>query len=363
MQFTSTKDELVKYTAIVGRLATTRATLPILQNIYLSVGKGCLTMKATDLEQTLEVKIKGQSNSDGELTVPSRVLVDYLQNITDDEVTLMAEDTTLKLESKHHHTKIKGQAAEDYPTMPKINLQAEVTLESSVLQEAITKTIFAAASDETRPILTGLLFRFKGSELTVVGTDGYRLAYAKTALPQPLTGDYILPKRSLQELLRLLALDERVTLSFAATQARVQVGAMTFITRVLDGTFPAYEAIIPQKRPVSLRLNAALLLQNLKLASLFSRDTAYSTKLEVSSNKLRVISISATLGENSNEMTIKNGPSEILTVSANAQYLIDALTVLSGDIDLIFIDSKSPIVITLPTDDRYLYLVMPLRSE
>lgn len=363
MKITAPKDELVKYLSLVGRLSTTRATLPILQNIYLAVGKGVLTIKATDLEQTLEVNIDGEALEDGQITVPARMLVDYLQNVTDNKISLIAEDTTLKLESTHHQAKIKGQAAEDYPTLPKINVQAEVTLESSVLSEAITKTIFAAASDETRPILTGLLFRFKGTELTIVGTDGYRLAYVKSTLATPLTGDYILPKRSLQELLRLLSLADQVTLAFAASQARVRIGPLSFVTRVLDGSFPAYEAIVPKTKKISLRLNAATLLQNLKLASLFSRDSAYSTKLEIDGNKLRIISVSATLGENQNEMTLEKPVTEAFSIAANAQYLIDALTVMTDDIDLIFIDQKSPIVISLPNNDQYLYLVMPLRSE
>ncbi len=363
MKFTCSKEELQGQVTTVARLATTRATLPILQNIYMATKKNALIIKATDLEQTLEGSVKGEEEENGEITVPARVLVEYLQNNTDNQITLISDDTNLMIESANHKAKIKGLAAVDYPTLPKISFQAETVISSSELSGAISRTLFATANDETRPILTGLLFRFKGDTLTLVGTDGYRLAYVTIPIKNSLTGDYILPKRSLQELVRLLGNDDEAVLSFASAQAKISVGRTTFITRVLEGAFPAYEAIIPKTSPVSLSISSAVLLQSLKLASLFSRDSAYSTKIDVEEKKLKVTAISPSLGENSNEITVSNGPTEGLTISVNAQYLIDALGALSGDIDLKFIDSKSPVVITLPKDLSYLYLLMPLRSQ
>lgn len=363
MKITCEKDELVKAVTTVSRLATTRATLPILQNIFLSVKKNHLILKATDLEQTLEVELVGQGESDGQLTVPARVLVEYLQNNTDKSITLTADDVTLLINSANHSAKVKGMAAEDYPDLPKISFQADTVVTSAVLLELINKTLFAAASDETRPILTGLLFRFSASEMTVVGTDGYRLACATQAVTSTITGDYILPKRSLQELVRLLGNDNETTLAFSSTQARITIGSVTFITRVMDGNFPPYEAIIPKKAPLNLSLNAATLLQSLKLASLFSRDSAFSTKIEVSENKIIITAVSPMLGESTNEIAVTGGPSTNLIISVNAQYLIDALTAIGSEINLALIDAKSPVVVTTPKDKNYLYLLMPLRSE
>jgi len=363
MKFTCSKNDLLKQVAAVSRLATTRATLPILQNIYLATQKNTLIVKATDLEQTLEGKVVGEVLDGGGLTVPARVLVEYLQNNTDEQLTLETEDTTLKISSPNHQARMKGMPAEDYPTLPKISFESEITLSSSNLTQAINQTLFAAANDETRPILTGLLFRFKGNTLTLVGTDGYRLAYASLEINSTVKGDYILPKRSLQELLRLLGVDDEVTLSFSHSQAQIMVGSLVFITRVLEGAFPPYESIIPKAEKIKLRLRAATLLQSLKLASLFSRDSAYSTKLDITVKSLKVTAISPSLGDNSNEMTVENGPSEPFTISLNAQYLIDALAVVTGDIWLIFNDVKSSVLLKIPEDDSYLYLVMPLRSE
>src|SRR5579864_6290077 len=246
MKFTTPKDNLARAVNTVSRLATTRATLPILQNIYLETTKSHLLLKATDLEQTLEVIVPGEVGETGSLTVPARVLQEYLQNTTDKDITLIKNDLTLELRSANHQARIKGISAEDYPSLPKTTNQNELTLPSKTLDQAIGRTLFAAASDETRPILTGLLFRFINRELTIVGTDGYRLAYTKTKLPSSLTGDFILPKRSLQELQRLLPLAEEAELTFGANQAKITIDQTTLTTRVLDGSFPAYEAIIPK---------------------------------------------------------------------------------------------------------------------
>lgn len=363
MKFTCEKEELQRLVGVVGRLATTRATLPILQNIFLSVKKNKLLIKATDLEQTLEAEVVGEGSENGIVTVPARVFLEYLQNNTDQKITLTTNDLTLIIESTNHQAKIKGMAAEDYPDLPAITFQAETNCRSSTLLEAINKTLFAAANDETRPILTGLLCRFNDDRVTIVGTDGYRLAYSIITVGGSLSGDYIIPKRSLQELSRLLGLDEEVTLAFSASQARFTLGSVTFITRVLDGAFPNYEGIIPKQSKISVPLNSQVFLQSLKLASLFSRDSAFSTKLEFNQEKLKITAVSPTLGESSNEISITNGSAEPVTISLNAQYLIDALSALSGDITLSITDAKSPVVVRLPKEADYLYLLMPLRSE
>lgn len=362
MKFTTKKADLLKAVSVVGRLATTRASLPILQNIYLETDGNLLKLRSTDLEQTLEMDIEGRVEENGAITIPARLLTDYLQNNTDEQVTLATDDLTTHITSTNHQARIKGMDAGEYPSLPKTKTETAITLNPSILTGAITKTLFAAASDDTRPILTGLLFRFESKLLTIVGTDGYRLATTKIELATPFTGDYIIPRRSLQEISRLVE-EEEVEVVLTPSQARFTSGPVRLITRVLDGTFPAFEAIIPKTKKFEVKLNSNSLLQSLKLASLFSRDSAYSTKLELDGTKLRLSAVSPTLGENTNEITLEKAVEEKFVISANAQYLIDALGVVTGDIVLAFVDDKSPIVLTVPTEKNYLYLVMPLRNS
>lgn len=361
MKCTCEKESLIRAVNAVSRLATTRSTLPILQNIYLEVTADGLMMRSTDLEQTLEARIAADVQEKGRVTVPARMLSEYLQNNSDHNLTLFTDDLTLHVNSANHQATFRGLAAEEYPTLPPVKSDSVVTLSSATLVAGITETLFAAAVDDTRPVLGGLLWRFQGEMLELVGTDGYRLAYTKFPAHSKLTKDYIIPRRSLQELIRILE-GESVEITFAGTQVRFKVGDIELTSRILDGKFPDYAAILPKKKELSVTVAATALLQSLKLASLFSRDSAYSTKLTFEGKKLKIQATSVQLGENTNEITLSATVDQPLTISANAQYLIEALAHLSGDINLELVDAKSPIVLR-PKDRDYLYLVMPLRLE
>ncbi len=363
MKCTCEKDQLLSGISIVSRLATTRATLPILQNIYLEVRKEGLLLRSTDLEQTLEVEVPAQVADTGKLTVPARMLGEYLTNNSDHSLVLESDDLTLKLNSTNHQASFRGLAAEEYPTLPAAKTQSSVTLKTEAFVAALTSVLFAAAVDDSRPVLSGLLWRFGKDELEIVGTDGYRLAYTKTVSPGGITGDYVIPRRAIQELIRI-ADGETLELAFAGTQLTITAGVTKLTSRILEGKFPDFAAILPKKKEISVTLAAAALVRSLKLASLFSRDSAYSTKLTLEGSKLSIEATAVQLGENRNEVPLERPFDQPLTISANAQYLIEALAHISGSAKLELIDHKSPIVLR-PADNgnETLYLVMPLRND
>lgn len=362
MKFTCKKDQLLRHTNNALRLVTNRSTLPILQNVYLSISGNTLVIKATDLEQTLESSLEGEGFENGTITVPARLLVEFLQNNTDTLITIENSDLQVKVSSSNHSATLRGISAEDYPTLPTIEYQNTVSLPSSELEGVISRTLFAAANDETRPILTGLLFHFGKNELTVVATDGYRLAKDSLKLDSSLEADYVIPKKALQELQRLLGLGETVNISLSTSQFKAEVGDVVFISRVLEGKFPAYENIIPKTSELEFSCSAAVLLQSLKLASLFSRDSAYSTLLEVKDSQLKITATSPTLGESTNTIQLDKSVGAEFSISVNAHYLIDLLGIVSGDVTLQLLDQKSPIVFKTAAEGSYLYLVMPLRG-
>lgn len=362
MKFTAQKEELSKAIGQVGRVISTRGTLPILRNIYLETTKEGLTLKATDLEQTIEVKIDGPATELGRITVPARLLIDYLQNAADKELTLSSTDSDLLITSKNAKANFKGLPAEEYPSIPPIKAEQKFRLPSTALGQALSRCLFAAATDESRPILSGLLFRFSPQELTIVSTDGYRLALEKLSVPTQFSGDYVVPRRALMEVERLLA-GEEIEVNFSASQVCFVCGSAQLISRTLDGAFPAFEAIIPKTKKFSLKLNAAQLLQGLKLVSLFSRDSAYSIKLQFSAKKLTMNATSSQFGDSTQEIELPENIDEPFTITLNAGYLIDVLTVLSGEIELICLDPHSPLVVKTPLVPNYTYLLMPLRGE
>jgi len=362
MKIKCLKNQLLPALVDAGHLASTRATLPILQNIFLEANKDILVIKATDLEQTYEKKLAVEIIETGKITVPARLIVDFLQNNPDQEVSLETNDLNLAIKSANHSAKLRCQAAEDYPELPKTDKLSRFSFPSNQLKEMISKTIFAASLDESRPVLGSLLWRFKEGSFEMVGTDGYRLAYYKSEFKEPLAADCIVPRRSLTELNRSIN-GEQVEVAFNTSQLALSFDQTTFTTRVLEGNYPDYQAILPKKSQFEIDLDGNELLQSLKLASLFSRDSAYSTKLSLADSILKVSSISPQLGESSNTISLKGPVKEPLAISINAQYLIDVLNVLSGEIKLSLNDANSPLVVRSADLKDYLYLIMPLRSE
>lgn len=362
MKFNTQKDQLLNAVSLTSSLATTRSTLPILQNIFFEAKNNQLLVKSTDLDQTLEVLVDGTVSDKGALTIPARLIVEYLNNNPDASITLDSNDLDLTIKSTNHQAKIKGLAAEEYPSTPGIKPQSTVTLPLGQLRTAITKTIFASASDDSRPILNGLLWRFNGKKLTIVGTDGYRLACQSLEISNDAEGDFIIPKRALQQLLKLPG-EGDLEVAFASNQVRFSIGLIALTSRLLDGNFPPYEAIIPKKMSLEVSINSHQLAKSLKLASLFSRDSAYSTKILLEGDTMKISAVSPQIGENTNELKLAAPVAVPLTISLNAQYLIDGLGAVEGDAKVGFIDAKSPITVAPIKDSDYLYLLMPLRSE
>ena len=362
MKFKTEKEKLLNAVTLTSHLTTTRSTLPILQNIFLSTKDNQLLVKSTDLDQTIEVIIEGEISEEGALTVPARLITDYLTNNPDSSINLDSNDLDLTVKSANHQAKMKGLAAEDYPVAPPIIPQSTITLPFSELRSAIAKTIFASAQDEVRPILNGLLWRFNGKSLTLVGTDGYRLACQTVSLTHDQQGDFIIPKRALQELQKLPNTGD-LEVAFALNQVRFTLGSVVLTSRLIEGNFPSYEAIIPKKMTIEVAVSTPSFIKSLKLASLFSRDSAYSTKVSLEGDLIKVSAVSATIGENENVLKLATPVSTPLSISLNAQYLIDGLGAIEGDAKIGFIDAKSPLTVESIKKDQYLYLLMPLRGE
>lgn len=358
------KEDILKAVNIVTRLISTRTTLPILQNIYLCVDNNKLELRTTDLEQTISVIIDSTESEGGSITAPSRLITDYLQNTTDTQLTLTETGTnSLVISGKNSKAKIRAMSAEEYPVLPEIKIKEKITLNAEKLVGVLKNTVFATANDETRPTLTGLLFRVQGGKLTVVGTDGYRLAKEEIDVETSFSGDLIIPRRAVIEIIRLLGSGEMV-IGISGTQLEIMYGNVRFITRVIDGSFPNFEGIIPKKNTYTFSANCAALVQSLKVASTFSRDSSYSTKISFTEGKMLISANSPVLGEANSSVDIEGAsiPQDVI-ISFNAQYLLDPLLNIGDEVVVEITDSKSPIVVKNPQDSNFLYLLMPLRSD
>lgn len=366
MEFSCQKEELLKAISIAGRLAATRSTLPILQNVFIEAQKNKLIIRATDLEQTVEVTLNADIKNLGSLTVPARLINDYLVNNPDQEINIFSDEMNLRINSINHSALIKGITPTDYPSIPELKIKHSITMNLKELKKVLERIVFAAASDETRPILNSVLFNFKKDYLEIVATDGYRLAREVCETTNSLKEDLkiIVPKRAATELLRLSGdHQESIEIGVATNQIYFSYGAVKLFSRLIEGNYPDYISILPRDKSVTLTVSVSSLLQSFRLASLFSRDSAFSTKLEFKESTLKITAISPQFGRSSNELALNKPVNSPLTISVNAQYVIDVLSVLSGDIELSINNPRSPIIFTLPRNKSYIYLVMPLRSE
>jgi DNA polymerase-3 subunit beta len=370
MKFSVTQENLVKGLQIVNRIATTRATLPVLGNILLVTDKGRLKLVTTDLELAIDTYVGAKVEIEGAITVPARTFTEFVVNNTDETVDFSLKDTVLHAKSTHYTAEIKGIDAIEFPTIPSIEDGKSITLETPILREAIGQTVFATTMDETRPVLGGVAFFAGNKELKLVATDSYRLAEKKLAIKTKINEDLmvIVPSRTHTELNRLMTDDiAEVTLMIDKHQIKVICGESTLVSRLIEGAFPAYETIIPKSLETIAVVNRHEFMQALKMASLFSRDSAYNVTFTVSEKELTLKALSAAIGASTSTVGASiTGPG--LSIAFNARFILDALAVIPSNSVHFKLQAAQdnqwfPGIIQSTDDASYQYVIMPLRTE
>ncbi len=370
MKFSVSQDHLVKGLQVVNRIATTRSTLPILGNILLQTDKGKLKLVTTDLELAIDTLIEATVENEGAITIPARTFTDFVTNNTDTTIEFSLKDTVLEAKSAHFTAEMKGIDALEFPSIPTIESKDTITIPALNLKEAISQTVFATTADETRPVLSGVALFITNQELKMVATDSYRLAEKKLILEKSdlATGPVIVPTRTLLELSRLIT-DEtaQITMRLDKHQLVVDCDTSHIVSRLIEGTFPAYEAIIPKKLDITATMNRQELIGALKIASLFSRDSAYNVSVTVSKDQLSLKSVSAQIGASTSTVVASVTGGE-LTMSFNARFILDALQVMTGEAVQLLLHPPHdttwfPGIFKSTEDSNYQYVVMPLRGE
>lgn len=367
MKITCTQENLTKALSLVGRTVATRATLPVLSNILISVADGRLKLTATDLEIGVSTWIGGQVEEDGALTVPARLLTDFVANNRDPKIELKTQENTLHLKSDHFEANIKGIEASEFPTIPEVSGEPLVRIKTKDFLEAIKQVIIAPAVDNTRPVLAGVLFSFKGKQLKLVATDSYRLAEKKLAIEKNIEApEVIVPSRSLNELIRIVGSAaglENVSISLSENQILFAAGDTQVVSRLIEGAFPAYEQIIPTASKTTVTVDTGEMAGIVKMAALFARESANNIKLDIKKNELVAKSMSAEVGDNVSNMAAEITGEEI-EVAFNAKYILDFLTVVEEKNVRIGINDRSSAGVFRPAKSQdYVYVIMPLRVE
>ena len=363
MKLQVTQENLHKALNNVARVANTRGTLPILSNVLLKTAGNRLSIAATNLDIAITQFIGSKVGSEGAITVPARLMQDFIASLPSSTITLELDENKLSITTDQYESVINGTSAEDFPVMPAIADGKSFTLASKDLRHALQQVLPGASTDETRPVLTGVYVHTQEGKLVVVATDSYRLA-EKTINTTKVDANLLVPANALQDLLRILGdTDEVVTITHDDQQVQFKVEDVELVARLIEGTYPNYSKLIPTAFAQTAVLPKQELVNITKVSSLFARESAGSVTLNLDdkTQTVSIRSVASQLGENT--ATAKAQIEGSGTITLNSRYILDALSVIGGDeVKVGFNNKLEPCVLTSPKHKDYLHVIMPLKS-
>ncbi len=373
MKLSCLQENLNRGLGIVGRAVATRSTLPITQNILFSADQSGLKLAATNLEMAITCWIGAKVKQKGEITVPARLLSDFVSSLPNDliEVNLPANSRIMELKSGHFQARMHGIDAADFPPIPQINDGITASIEAASLREGISQVAFAAATEESRPVLTGINTEFDGDQLNLVAADGFRLAVHKTALNSRVKDKttVIIPARTLSELNRLIGEQEEpveITVNEKRSQVLFRLKDAEIVSQLIQGSFPNYSQVIPQSYTTRAVVDIGEFLRVTKMSSIFARDASGIVRLivtpgsELNPGKITVSAQAEEVGDNVSEVDALTDGEEA-KIAFNVKYLSDVLSVLpQAQVALELTTPSSPGTIRPIGVDNYVHVVMPM---
>lgn len=366
MELSVTQENLSRALSAVGRVASSKAGLPILGNILFRTEGNRLLVAATNLEIAATYYIGAKVIKQGSLTLPARLVSEFVSNLPKGTVEITSKGTSMTVTSGQYSSIISGTDAEEFPELPSIDESKAVaySVAAPEFKQAVQQTIITTSSDTTRPVLTGVYWHSVDGHLYLAGTDGYRLSERKLMATKSEIAA-IVPSASLQEVLRTLTdgIDE-VEVLFDDTQVRFRVGEAEVTSRLIDGNYPDYRQLIPKTSETMISVSSEEFGRIIKIAGLFARESGGSVtiKADAALQSISVHSIASELGENTSSADAKISADG--TITLNSRYVGEALSVLEGNtIEFRFSGKLSPCVLTATSKTSdYLHLIMPLKS-
>ena len=366
MKIKVTQTKLSQALNNVSRIAISKATLPILNNVLIRVDNKRVSLITTNLDMAIIDFLPVSSSENGVVTVPAKLLAEFISNLPKDEtIEITSKDTKVTITAGKYSSTINGAAADDFPELPEINEDKAVTYKIGVdeFKSSISQVLIAASNDLTRPALTGVYFNTDGNCLAIAATDGYRLAEKQLIDKVKSEVSAIVPANSLHEVLRSITDDiEEIEISFNEDLVRFRLGEVEIISKLIDASFPDYRKLIPKDCNIEATLNREELIRVTKLAALFARSVGGSIICEtISPDTFSVKSIANEFGENDSkiETTIKKAGK----INLNSRFLLDALNALEEpEISFAFSDRIAPVLLKNKKTNKYTHIIMPLNS-
>jgi len=361
------QSNLLKAINQVSRVVGARTTLPVLSNVLITASKGKIELSATDLEIGIVTSTIGKIEAEGEVTLPAKLLVDFIANNKDESIDLSVEGVKAVLSSSHYQADIVGISADEFPKIPLISSKEEIELPCDRLLASLKKVAIAPANDETRPVLAGVYFQFAGKELTLAATDSFRLSECNLALGKEVEEKkIIIPARTINEVIRLASSNDAksVLITLTDNQVAIKIGETQIVSRLIEGVFPNYKQIIPTESKVKIVADYGELLSGIKMSSLFAKDNANNNiKIKTGTGEMVISSALMQTGKAKSQIPAEIEGGEI-EVSFNARYILDVLQVINAKKVLILLnDSTSAGVIKTEDDPGFIYIIMPLKLD
>lgn len=372
--FKGPRDQFLAPLQAVAGIVEKRHTLPILSNVLIEKDGDCLTLLATDIEMQIRARTQAAAGENAAITVAARKLQEILQSLPEtSEITLKLDDKRLLLTAGKSRFTLQTLPAEDFPRMSEAAAQGvRIRLPQSRFRHLLGRVQYAMASQDIRYYLNGMLLVIQDHELRLVATDGHRLAFVSEPLAEEAISredsaqegriEAILPRKTVLELSRQLVESEQpLEIALAPTQARFTFADIEFLSKLIDGKFPDYERVIPQHHHRIVELDRALFQHALQRAAILTSEKFRGVRLSLSPGSLKISSTNTENEEAQEELEVAY-TGDALDVGFNVKYLLDVLAnVNAANIEMRLLDANSSALITLPNDDRFKYVVMPMR--
>lgn len=370
MKISVLQENLNKALLVVSRIVSQRASLPILNNVLINVDKSQLKVSATNLEIGIIYSIGAKIEQSGSVSVPAKLFSELISSLPQDKIQLSEANSNLKIKTIDFESNLNGIDVEEFPVIPEISDSPVFTMDSSPLVNLLSEVVFCASIDESRPVLAGVLFEINKNILKLAATDSYRLSQKITSIKSEKNLKVILPIRASQEIIRILSSDDdgkEVKVYLNENEAMFEFGKIKLVSRLIEGNFPSYEQIIPQKTDLKVIIDRDQLLGSVKVANLFARESSNAIKMKINEKDLIEISASAAqVGENNSALKAKV-TGEAMDININGKYLLDVLNVIKTEKVSLELSGKLNPCMIRPHDPKKdqkdtTYIIMPLRS-
>jgi DNA polymerase-3 subunit beta len=367
MNLTISKDQILVGLQAVQNVVGSRTTLPILSNVLLRAEDGHVEFTATDLDVSVSCKVEAKVTKPGATTIPVKKLFGIVRELGGTEIDIEVDEKNIcTIRCGSSFFKIHGLNADEFPPLPKFKDDKKVSLSQETVKAMMKKTSFAVSTDESRYVLNGIFISLKDHKMTMVATDGRRLALVdeEVDISEKSAGEFIVPAKAVTELNRLLQDKGDVEIKFGENQASFALNddkgfSVLVISKLIEGNYPNYRQVIPGEAKERVPLNREEFVQALRRAEIMTSEKANSVKLAFGKNTLAITANSPEVGEARETMAVNYKGTE-MAIAFNPRYLIDALNALSED-EVFFelIDELSPGVLKI--NGPFLYVVMPMR--